>query len=93
MLYVKSLAEFFLDDVFYVAFINDGAVVVNNSFVEKQLRAVAVDVSHKEVVGYGVTRAVGDSLGHPLGSAVGEGKAQHIAVLHASLVCMHHTLG
>ena len=46
-----------------------------------------------EVVRHRVARAVGDALRHALGGAVGEGEAQHVAVLHAAPVGVHHALG
>ena len=90
--YVQFLAELLLYDVLHVALVDDGAVVVHHAFVEEHLRAVAVYVAHEEVVGHGVSRAVGDALRHSFGGAVGEGEAQHVAVGDAALMGMHHTL-
>ena len=90
---VEAFAELLLDDVLHVALVDDGAVVVHHAVVEEQLRAETVDIAHEEVAGHRVAGAVGDALGHALGGAVGEGEAQHVGVVHAAVVGMHHALG
>ena len=89
---VQAFAELFLDDVLHIALVDDGAVVMYHPVVEEHLGAVAVDVAHKEVVGNGIAGAVGNALSHALGGTVGESEAEHVAVLHAALMRMHHTL-
>ena len=81
------------DDAFGIDVVDDGTVLGYFLLVEEVVGAETVDVADKEVGRDGVVGVEADAFAHGAAGAVGEGEAEHVAVVGAPGMGLDDTLG